>query len=535
MKLINAKFIKKHLALAIVIVIIVTLFGSLHMLTTLSLKSTLELETLEGDMSALHDVLITGELSDGCYTTPFNIENGSLNYTTSYITRANQDHRYTLGTTPIYNSLNATLYDTYSFYLHPIFASSQHNNGQILNIVPTNSFYANDFASLDNDSKYLTVTQKVDAANLHISLSVFGFHNKFDFSTPKISNFEDGDNVYFDTGISMKRAKADIILKENYLCPDINAIPTDNVLPSHAILKDQEYTLPFNIDNLSSGITVINDTVYFIPPVSSNFSGTASLYRIESFAPHTFHMLKEESILDTLGTITSIYNVNLDAHDTSILGLENVNDYLVLILMKHNQLVFQTINPTNGALISESTTDVLPNSNISYNYIPFFAEDSLSLILYSDSTHSFLIGISIDANGQINAMSSVISNANTNSNYHSSFLTFVNNKLFLFEPMKDSKAFYGPTYVVASTYNEQVETTTSRTTIVEDDSLVLSVYEDNTLLYKGKFITDSFEDQVFLKESNRLNNTFSSDCIFRSFNSLSVKGVSYYDRTKKRN
>lgn len=527
MKLINLKFIKNQHLLIILLIIMVTLFSSLYMLTALSQKSTLTLETLEGDRSALDDVLITGELSDGCYATPFNIQKGILSYTTSYITHANQDHRYSLASLPVYDSFKATLYDTYSFYMNPIFASSKYNNGQILDIVPTDTFYANDFSSLDNDSKYLTVTQKADAVNLHMALNISNFRSKFDFTTPKITNFENGNNVCFDTGISIKRPTADILLEENYLCPDINAVPTDNVLPKHAILKDQEYTLPFNMNNLSSGMTVINDTAYFIPPVSSAFSGTASLYRIETFAPRTFYLLNEESLLDSLGTVIPIYNVNLDAHDTSILGLENVNDYLVLILMRDNQLVFQTINPINGLFISETATGPLALSNKNYDYIPFITANSLSLILNGGSSHSLLMGISIDANGQITAISSVISNDNESLSHRSSFLSFINNKLFLFEPTWDSKTFYGPTYVVASTNNEQVETTTSRTVIVEDYSLVLSVYEDDALLYKGKFITDSFEDSVFLKESYiRNNKPLPSRDISRSFNSFSVKGVS---------
>nr|WP_302600245.1 hypothetical protein [uncultured Cellulosilyticum sp.] len=246
-------------------------------------------------------------------------------------------------------------------------------------------------------------------------------------------------------------------------------------MPKHAILKDQEYTLPFNIDNISSGMTIINNTAYFIPPVSSDFSGTASLYLIQSFAPHTFHMLDEESLLDTLGTIIPIYNVELDTHDTSILGLENINDYLVLILMTHNQLVFQTINPITGKLISERTTGDLPPLSTNYTYIPFISDNSLSLILNLDSIHSLLIGTSINTNGQITAISSVISTDNENLNYHSSFLSFVNNKLFLFESVWDSET---------------------------DNSLLLSVYGGTKLIYKGKFITNSFFNSLSVKEAS---------------------------------
>lgn len=212
MKLINIKLIKNHLFLILLLVIIVILFGSLHMLSVSSQKFTLAIETLAGNISVLDNVLITGELSNGYYATPFDIQKGTFNYTTTYITHAKQDYLYSLAQPSAYDSFTATLYDTYSFYFRPIFNTSKYNNGQILDIAPTDNLSTNDFSSLDYDRKYLTVTRKTDTINLHIALNVLGHRNKFDFSTPKISNFESGNNVYFDTNISLKRPTADIIL-----------------------------------------------------------------------------------------------------------------------------------------------------------------------------------------------------------------------------------------------------------------------------------------------------------------------------------
>lgn len=136
------------------------------------------------------------------------------------------------------------------------------------------------------------------------------------------------------------------------MCKDLHLFPKDS------LLRNQDSTLPVCCYSSHHGLTILEDTPYFIPTVSSDFSGVASIYRIDSFE-EDYSFLDNHSLLEAGATITPIYDVNLNNHDTSILGLETVNDYLIVIMLINDQLVFRSIDPLNGTVISEASTNPL--------------------------------------------------------------------------------------------------------------------------------------------------------------------------------
>lgn len=434
-------------------------------------NSVLYIHDLEGDRKVLTGITISGFLEDRYHGRYFEIKNGTLNSRFIYYQQKNDIS----GPEDYKNLVNG--------FMHNEFLYTYNYDYEISPGAPRKEIAREDSHAAGNAfvRKSSVYTDSVDIY-LRISKRYADF-----FSNPDLST------VYFSPGLYFKSSGKDIeFYKEEYIVSEGT--------PPNTIYTLVRSSFPAVMPELA--FTVLNDDLYFTIVCTKEYSGRNGIYKAVSFDPWWQNS-------KYLGTVETITDFDLDSTNMDFLGLEAVDNKLVLLLFENNIFKARLYN-TDGRLLDE-----LAVTGISYGeklpYCQGFVHDGyLNVFLkYTDENqYNQITLLSIHTeNGKLN-LKHKFSEISSNELYPYSIIA-KDNMLYTIALVKDkdeTKKYYNDIFTPGHFMIYAYKT--------ENDSTFAA--------YTGELVTDAVDDynrNLYFIDTSFGHNFYD----YRQFRSVDVK------------
>ncbi|GIP32659.1 hypothetical protein [Paenibacillus sp. J2TS4] len=463
-------YLKRHLAIPMLMAALVIAAIVFMRIYTAKEAGTFELRDLSGDRSALEDVTISGDLRDGYHRTHFSIQ-GSLVETA----------------TEIYDNVAGRFSNRYSPGAPKIIDGIQHEARP--------SFVG----TFDFDITY------EDRRNL--------------------KNITSGTG-YVKTGLTYhdpRKSENIGMITDNM---DTSIITGTNTNSGSGTSTEDSSRQYFFMNHLNYGITRIGDKVYFTVPTTSDYTGTNGIYEITDFTVGGFSRPSEKAAKE-LVTIDLDNNRKEGAPKIEVLGLEAVGDKLALILAEDNKLTLRRFDSRSGAELGKVTMD-----DIAIQDNASFPADS------KEETHYAAYEAHIDHDVQV--INLILSRGPSEpDDVKTTMLSFdLSNGIKWIDTVKESypreeiDRFYDTTLIshrqgklyVVKTLIESEEESQVPYDIVRPKHLMIYVYENAKLVYKGELVTDMNDDIIRVMNLPPSTGGFGYDEFdYRHFDNLKIE------------
>ncbi|WP_256762223.1 hypothetical protein [Cohnella sp. WQ 127256] len=274
------------------------------------------------------------------------------------------------------------------------------------------------------------------------------------------------------------------------------------VNPSIAYKNPEGVNNSVTLANLPEyGLAKVGDKVYYTVPVSPYFTGSSGIYELKFYEWGFRSVVDQEAY-----TPRKIVDINLKAEKPDgqtgieILGLEAVDQQLVLLSVENNKLFIRSYDHESGQLLGEASIPKFylparediqkPTDAVTYreNYVANSDPDRKMLTL------SFLRGssepnrlnrtiISIDFSDGVKVVdttNTVFDDGEEDSYSGVSYMSYRNGKLYVIKSLREAAS----------------ESSRLAYDIALPKHLYIYVYEHSKLIYKGVLMSDMNEDNI---------------------------------------
>jgi len=453
--------IKKHIALPLLVITLAFIILIQNYIRSSAVNSTFYLEDLYGSREHLKDVTISGNLQDGYHNNIFEIINGNLEFKTIY-------------------------------YLH------------YKDLIPS-KIYQPSFFKIINNVEY--------------ELRMFLEGNKI------IANIKYYDRNYEKTG---RPYYGEAIVKTSI---------TSEQYTGNSLTIATSY--PYVITN-------IGERIFFTIPTTKGYSGTNGIFEVLSFSDKLNYLLyttisqeetnptqnsqqdsqqnnkqnnkQDASIIDQVNLnqeayIRTVAEFSIDVDNQTdesyieVLGLQAVNNYLVLILRQSSSLIFRSYDSESG----EQTGEVIIKDSSPYleRYEVFTANNILNLCFRKNvpGDERRILTFEITGENRINDNKNKINETGQKRYYEDDRvimrgnlkLTNIIDEIYADSEIdrifnifhKDNKV-----YVVLSLIDSEANKIIPYD-VLRPRRMLVYVYEDSKPVYIGEIVTDMNQDNIF--------------------------------------
>lgn len=429
-------------------------------------NSTFLLEDLEGDREALRDITISGYLEDRYHGYHFEIKDGTVESNFLYYQQQND----ITGLKNYQNLANGINHNDF-FYLYNY--DFEISRGAKTEERPKENNNAINSPSIRTSAVY------TDSIDIYARIT----KRYADYSVT-----DDFTTIFFNTGLQYVSSNVDIeFIKQEYIGPagEIH----------HTSYHLNRGTFPLALPQMT--MTVLNDELYFSIVYTKEYSGRNGIYKAVEFE-HWWHDSKYP------GTVNTIASFSLDDANIEVLGLEAVNDKLILLLFEDNTLKARLYNTEGQQLDELSFSDITSNKGLP-EYQSFINNSCLNIYLKYKTEDLFcenvLLSIQVDE---------------SNLRFKHKFKENSSQEMFPFcIASKDDML-----YAVALTKDRKMNYLSELPTPDHFMIYAFKTKNDKTHpLYRGKLVTDAAEDY-----NRNLHTSYGYNLYdYRQFNSVNVR------------
>jgi len=446
-------FIKRNLALILLIIPSIIIISAFAYVFAKRDDITFYLKDIRGDKSALSDITIAGVLQDQYHGQHFEIKNGEVNHHFEYYDKTSD------ALEPAVNYVNGISSGdlVYNFQ----------NNYKITPDADTKvtSTESTTYGDLQNGD-YSIEERTIVSNKVEFIAEIRVRHKDWEKNIDK-NHFSIHTGVVLE-GDGFEYEFTETVEKQ----PD----GTEHILYRGSSIN----TLAINNNNLGKCMALLEGKLYFTIPTTKECYGENGIFVVDEYE----YWWEADVEGREIGKGRKIVRLNLDEHNIDVMGLEAVNEQLVLIMMIDNILTLRTYDK-EGNFIDEisfedidmqttGTTNIYP-----MNYEAFINGNILNLSLNKSSYGS----------SQAKALISVEIGDEIKEKHKIHDLDF-NNEITQHYNIyaKDDKL-----YIVTSVQNPN-ENNKSQYDVLRPRHFIIMVYENSDLLYKGELVTDADED-----------------------------------------
>ncbi|MFA9556872.1 hypothetical protein ACERII_06195 [Evansella sp. AB-rgal1] len=240
-------------------------------------------------------------------------------------------------------------------------------------------------------------------------------------------------------------------------------------------------------NHLEYGLTSTGENIYFMVPNTSDFKGKNSIYELA--------LVETENIPRTqlpesrkVTTYSFEQNTNPDLPKLSVLGLESVNDNLVVVMQEGDKLLIKGVSTSGEELGTAYVEQFFSEDRESENHYPSYKayeneEDDIITLNFDsnlgDTNHtiaSFSLSNGVEV---VDVVRTDFLNEKFDSFHSVEKMIYKNNKLY-----------------VARTVREAGDENYSPPEVTQPIYFYIYVFEDSELLYKGELVTDNNDDLI---------------------------------------
>ncbi len=306
---------------------------------------------------------------------------------------------------------------------------------------------------------------------------------------------------------------------------------TENATITLPIQAATDYANYFN--QISYGLTAINDDVYFTVPVSTTHEGINGIYKV-SFAA-TDRISEQQSVSFPITSFTLPGKDAPQEEQLAIAGLDATGDKLLLLVTQNNQLIINSF-AANGSFLGKSVVPniqlistseqlaeaIASNAKAYYaNYSTYRNNEQISFVFSSIENFGDKLIVTID-NNQPDNLASVMrihpeSEQLAYSENDSATLQdirFVDGKLYVLSTFLDN----GPDYVYLTDPLKSIR-------------LVLQAYSNHSKIYEGELITNMNDDKIQLIQEDAARVEF-HERRHRRFEELAIQPAALAQQNK---
>lgn len=519
------KHMKKYPLLVAGILTFAVLIGSSALFIKLSTSPVVTLERLEGDPKILEDVVLSGAVTDNqTHMTYFTLEKEKWKQQTAYLTNDTNTEVKTADKRLLNekqerksrdNELKNALGHTYDLEARLFYRPTT-----VYKIEEMEWKEGDDTSDWKSSYQYglgeAEDTQRIKRRGTTDEVKVYIGINGSSHQANKASYFY-GDRAFLiETELYLKTDEPSIRFTEYELkkqgeksiCYAQNYESAEVGLDREGMGKQQQ------------GLVVLKDKFYFTPIVGKAYTGSSGIYCINSFYeyPYSYATYGNEvanyrDLLMPKGEGVKICDINLEEQDKQILGLEAVDEQLILILLEEKKLTLKSYS-TEGHLLDTYYLGEYEDLNYDTAYEACSEENRLTLMFRPKQSAKkgkvvSLFGIEVNELGKIEATPRTEYTSSSSELFSPIYMTTVEGKIFVFEEdsRAKSKTFYSKLQM--DSFNQDDFTAASymtylRNLIEKNESIMvysprifLSVYENATLCYKGYLDTPVVEDRIY--------------------------------------
>ncbi|EMS70514.1 hypothetical protein [Ruminiclostridium cellobioparum] len=443
-------------------------------------KGTLYLKDIQGNRQVLGDVVIDGVLQDRWHGQDFSIKGGNLKQGFRF---------YDEGSDLVMSSQrpygNTKYIDGIQYYQTIDARPSRDANVELESKPwePAGITASEAGRPLPESIRYIEEVTRADKIDLFVNM-VKGMREAV---------------VRVNTGIQIKSQEKEFLFNKTYYINENEAPPVRNVISENSNIG------LVTRDNANNSFVVIKGKLYFTVLTDKRASGSNGIFRIDEWKtwPNWDNM-------ENYGGFEKIVNIGLEGHNIDILGLENVDDKLVMYMLIDNVLAFRAYEPDTGALIDELTLKqaVVNEKN---NFYQVFQQGKYLTVCFMNkskmvATVKFEGQLTLEHFADSLALDGVREEVTMLDN-----AAAVNGKLFIF------------TYVTDETDSG------ISVSILKRRKFLLLVYDrtdsSGKLLYKGELVSDANEDTQYDRQ-NLANSGGYSLYDYRQFDAVRVYSAS---------
>ncbi len=449
---------RKNTALVAAVLSLLIIFVSFAGITGAENGGSMFLRDMDGDRRVLEDVDISGVLQDRYHGQQFSIDGGRLSRNFKFY-----DSRSDMTETAQKSSGNTKSIEGVQYYQT---IGSRPSQDASIDIVskpwyPEEHTQGNTGTVQSDAILYTEETSRVDKIDVLISMG---------------KQKKDGMNetVRVNTGIKVESKVKEFQFNKIYFTDKREDPPVER-------LTSESYEgRIFTGENSSNAFTYINGKMYFTVLTDKTATGENGIFRIDEWVawPNT-----DEA--ETYGKVNKICGFGLDNHDTEVLGLENVDNKLVLYMLVDNMPTFRAYEPDTGKLIDELKVDGL-RVDSENRYYQAFGEGN-NITVWFGGERGKLVNVKLDGKLSVEHIvnSIYLLDANEEAKAPDNVET-ANGKLFLL------------------TYANDASDTATSIDILKRRHFMILVYGksdfSSKLLYRGEIVSDANQDTEYDKK-----------------------------------
>ncbi|MDF2986941.1 MAG: hypothetical protein K0R50_2451 [Eubacterium sp.] len=441
-------------------------------------NGSLYLQDIKGDRKVLDDVVIDGVLQDKYHGQSFSIRNGKLTQSFKFYDEASD---------LVESTENGSIkYIDGIQYFQLIESKPSPDANVTVDRKPwnpgKNTSGNTEYVQPENIG-YIEETTKADKIDLFVTMN-------------KSKSSVVDETIRVNTGISLKSDEKEfeylnIYFTNNQESPQVEQVTSGSSsarIPTHG--------------NSNNSFTYFDGKLYFTVLTDRTASGNNGIFRIDEW--RTWPNWDQAA---TYGKVEKITDINLDKHNTDILGLENVGDKLVMYLLVDNILTFRAYAPDTGELVDELALEQAIVNEKNKIYQVYQQGKYLTVCFINKSK----IVATVKFDGRFTLEHFADSLELTGAKEEVTMLdnvAAVNGKLFIF------------TYVTDETDNG------ISVNILKRRKFMLLVYDrieaSGKLLYKGEVVSDANQDTEYDRQ-NTANTGGYSLYDYRQFDAVNVR------------
>jgi len=439
------EFIKRNLPLILLIVASVIILSSFTYAFVKKDNITFYLKDIKGDRSALNDIIITGVLQDRFHGQYFEIKEGKVH------------HRFK------YYDNSSDFIEDYDNYFGGI------RSGDLV------YWFQNSYEIAPDADTKTTISKRNTYGELVIEERTISTNKVEVITKIKVMHKDsmkniDKDSFSIDTGIIIEGNGF-----EHEISETVEKLPDGTeytVSRSSAIKK-----LPINGNNLSNCMALMDNKLYFVVPTTKKCSGENGIFVVDEFEPWWMVSFDENGKERKLGKGRKIVKLDLSKQNIDILGLETVNEQLVLVMMVDNILTLKTYD-REGNFIDE----------IYFEDIDLAIGGGQAPLTYESFVNENILNLSINTGSYGAAQPQALISVEIGDNIREKQI--VQNPDFINESTQHYNIYTKGNKLYIVTNVQRL----TESGILRPQRFIIMVYENAELLYKGELVTDADED-----------------------------------------
>ncbi len=452
-------FIRKNISLIVLSISLTTIVLSFVYAFLAKDNITFYLKDITGDKDALSDITITGVLQDRFHGQHFEISNGEIKHNFKYYQKAEDAVK------PPVKYANGISSDglVYTFDYDFQIASDATTE-----VVPNTSTVDGDSYGGETVRRRTVFSDKVEfIADIWVRNEDFTINvDNTRFSIP--------------TGITLISDKLEFEFEEI-----IETRPDGQEFVTH-LSKGGRTSKPY-YDSFAKCMTFLNGKLYFTFPTTKEHSGENGIFVVDEFEKSwSFYEWRE------IGKGRKIVKWSLNDHNTDVLALESVNGKLVLIMAIDDILTLKVYDEHGNFLDEMAFKEIYNCTDTNAGLETYVNEDFLNICIgetsyYGFTRNSALISVQIGDKiipRQIIHKLDFKDEIAKHYNIHAK-----GNKVYIVTSLE--RLDEGNEYVYEPLRHRR---------------LVIMVYEDSQLIYKGELVTDADEDFEMERLKNQVKN-----------------------------